>query len=180
MRKRGYSDAEIAEKIGVTSSWVSMIVGLLEKGEERLISAVDSGLIPLTLAVTIARSDDAGIQQALADAYADGKIRGRNVELVRRLLERRDRRGGIGPRRFGRSTNNKRPTPEQLVQVFRREADRQRLIAKRADFVQSRLLFIVQSLKELRQDRSFADLVRAEQLDTLPRALDARLSGVTR
>jgi ParB family chromosome partitioning protein len=179
LRKRGYSDAEIAEKIGVTPSWVGMIVGLLEKGEERLISAVDSGLIPLTLAVTIARSDDAGIQQALADAYADGKIRGRNVELVRRLLERRDRRGGIGPRRFGRSHVSKRPTPEQLVQVFRREADRQRLIAKKADFVQRRLMFIVQALKELRHDRTFGSLLRSEQLDTMPRALDVRLSGGT-
>ncbi|WP_372784831.1 plasmid partitioning protein RepB C-terminal domain-containing protein [Phenylobacterium sp.] len=177
LRKRGYSDAEVAQKIGVTASWVSLIVGLLEKGEERLIGAVESGLIPLTLAVTIARSDDGGIQQALADAYADGRIKGRNVETVRRLLERRQRRGGVGPQRFGRSTVRQRPTAEQLVQIFRKEADRQRLIAKKADFVQSRLLFIVQALKELRQDRTFANLLRSEQLDTMPRALDARLAG---
>ncbi|MBP7818060.1 MAG: ParB N-terminal domain-containing protein [Phenylobacterium sp.] len=177
LRKRGYSDAEVAQKIGVTPSWVSLIVGLLEKGEERLIAAVDNGVIPLTLAATIARSDDAGIQQALADAYADGKIKGKNVELVRRLLERRRRGGGFGNQRFGRTSNRSRPTPEQLVQIFRKEADRQRLIAKKADFVQSRLLFIVQALKELRQDRDFGNLLRAEQLDTMPRALDARLSG---
>jgi len=177
LRKRGYSDAEVAQKIGVTPSWVSMIVGLLEKGEERLITAVESGLIPLSLAVTIARSDEPGVQQALADAYADGKIKGRNIELVRRLLERRNRRGGLGAQRYGRSTVRQRPTPEQLVQMFRKEADRQRLIAKKADYVQSRLLFVVQALKELRQDRTFANLLRAEQLDTMPRALDARLAG---
>lgn len=177
LRKRGYSDAEIAQKIGVTAGWVSLIVGLLEKGEERLIAAVDSGLIPLTLAATIARSDDAGIQQALADAYADGRIKGRNVELVRRLLERRQRRGGFGNPRYGRPGSRNRPTPDQLVQLFRKEADRQRLIAKKADFVQSRLLFVVQALKELRQDRAFGALLRNEQLDTMPRALDARLSG---
>lgn len=179
LRKRGYSDAEVAQKIGVTPSWVSMIVGLLEKGEERLISAVESGLMPLSLAVTIARSDDGGIQQALADAYADGKIKGRHIEVVRRLLERRRRGGGLGHQRFGRVHTRQRPTAEQLVQLFRREADRQRLIAKKADFVQSRLLFVVQALKELRQDQAFANLLRAEQLDTMPRALDARLSGET-
>jgi ParB family chromosome partitioning protein len=177
LRKRGYSDADVAQKIGVTPSWVSLIVGLLEKGEERLITAVESGLIPLSLAVTIAKSDDAGIQQALADAYADGKIKGRNIETVRRLLERRQRRGGMGPQRYGRPTGRQRPSPDQLVQIFRKEADRQRLIAKKADFVQSRLMFIVQALKELRQDRAFANLLRTEQLDTMPRALDARLSG---
>lgn len=178
MRQRGYSDADIAEKIGVTPSWVGMIAMLLEKGEEQLITAVDSGVIPLSLAVIIARSDDGGVQQALADAYADGKIRGKNIEVVRRLLERRHRRHTDTHRgRFGRTSSARRPTADELVQVFRKEADRQRLIAKKADFVQSRLLFIVQALKELRQDRDFGNLLRAEQLDTMPRALDARLSG---
>lgn len=178
LRKRGYSDAEIAEKIGASPSWVSMINALLEKGEERLIAAVESGIIPITLAMTIARSDDAGVQQALADAYADGKIKGRHVETVRRLLEHRRRNSGIGQSRFGRQSHGRRPTPEQLVQVFRREADRQRLITKKADFVQSRLLFVVQALKELRADGAFATLLRAEQLDTMPRALDAQLGAL--
>ena len=177
LRQRGYSDPQIAEKIGVTPSWVGMIAGLLEKGEEKLISAVDSGLIPLSLAVIIARSDDAGVQQALADAYADGKIKGKNIELVRRLLERRERRGRMGFSRFGRSSSGRKPTADELVQVFRKEADRQRLIAKKANFVQSRLLFVLQALKELRRDPGFASLLRAEQLDTMPRALDARLAG---
>ncbi|HEX7759182.1 MAG TPA: plasmid partitioning protein RepB C-terminal domain-containing protein [Caulobacteraceae bacterium] len=178
LRKRGYSDAMIGEKIGVTPSWVNAIVGLLDKGEEKLIAAVDSGVIPLSLAVTIARSDDTGVQQALADAYADGKIKGKNVELVRRLLERRQRWGGIKIGPYGRSVTTRRPTPEQLVQVFRKEADRQRLVTRKANFVQSRLLFVVQALKELRADSGFATLLRAERLDTMPRALDARLSGV--
>lgn len=41
LHKRGYSDAEIAAKIGASDSWVSMIVALLERGEERLIAAVN-------------------------------------------------------------------------------------------------------------------------------------------
>ena len=34
LRKRGYSDEQIASKIGSSTSWVSMIVSLLENGEE--------------------------------------------------------------------------------------------------------------------------------------------------
>jgi ParB family chromosome partitioning protein len=113
----------------------------------------------------------------LADAYADGKIRGKNIDLVRRLLERRHRNSGVRAHRFGRSSSGRRPTADQLVQAFRKEADRQRLIAKKADFVQSRLLFVVQALKELRRDRGFATLLRGEQLDTMPRALDAPLAS---
>jgi ParB family chromosome partitioning protein len=180
LRKRGCSDSEIAQKIGASPSWVSMIATLLENGEDRLIAAVESGVLPITLAMTIARSDDAGTQQALADAYADGKIKGRNIEVVRKLLDRRRRKAGARPAPFGRASSGKRTTPEQLLAVFRREADRQRLVTKKADFVQTRLLFVVQALKELRSDQSFATLLRAEQLDTMPRALDARLSGAER
>jgi ParB family chromosome partitioning protein len=39
LRSRGYSDAEIAEKIGVGASWVNMIASLLERGEERLVAS---------------------------------------------------------------------------------------------------------------------------------------------
>jgi ParB family chromosome partitioning protein len=47
LRSRGYNDAEIAEKIGVGRP-VNMIASLLERGEERLVSAVETGLIPIT------------------------------------------------------------------------------------------------------------------------------------
>jgi len=60
LHQRGYNENEIADKLGVTSSWVSMLLGLLEHGEERLVAAVETGLIPISLAVDIARSDDAG------------------------------------------------------------------------------------------------------------------------
>ena len=39
LRKRGYNDRQIGEKIGVSYEYVNMIAGLLEKGEERLVSA---------------------------------------------------------------------------------------------------------------------------------------------
>ncbi len=38
--KRGYTDAQIARKIGVSPEWVNMIQGLLAKGEQRLLVAV--------------------------------------------------------------------------------------------------------------------------------------------
>jgi ParB family chromosome partitioning protein len=175
LRQRGYSDQKIADKIGCTQAWVSMIAGLLEKGEERLLTAVESGLMPLTLATTIAKSDDAGIQNALADAYADGTIKSKNIDLVRRLLERRERRRGGNIGKFGRTRGPRAPTAQQLVSVFEREASRQRLLIKKANFIQSRLRFVLQALKELRTDEGFGNLLRAEQLDELPRALSKRI-----
>lgn len=43
MRERGYSNAEIAEKVGFSADYVYSINSLLEKGEERLLDAVERG-----------------------------------------------------------------------------------------------------------------------------------------
>jgi len=55
LRARGYNDTAIGEKLGVGASWVNMIASLLERGEERLVAAVETGVIPITLAMEISR-----------------------------------------------------------------------------------------------------------------------------
>jgi hypothetical protein len=48
---------------------------LLERGEEKLISAVERGVIPHSIATEIARPKEGEVQQALAQAYEERKIR---------------------------------------------------------------------------------------------------------
>jgi ParB family transcriptional regulator, chromosome partitioning protein len=91
LHERGYSDEEIATKIGVTPHWASAIVNLLEHGEERLVAAVETGLIPISFAVSIARASTSESQSLLMEAYTAGEIKGSKLGLVRRLLERRHR-----------------------------------------------------------------------------------------
>ncbi len=93
LRERGYNDRQIGEKIGVSYEYVNMIAGLLEKGEERLVSAVETGLLPLNLAIQISKTDAKGAQKALMDAYTQKKLRGRKLTLVRRLIQQRELRG---------------------------------------------------------------------------------------
>src|SRR3978361_1617939 len=45
LRGRGYNDHEIAAKIGVSVEYIHMIGTLLEKGEERLVTAGGDGLL---------------------------------------------------------------------------------------------------------------------------------------
>ena len=68
LRSRGYNDAAIGEKIGVGASWVNMIVSLLERGEERLVAAVETGLIPITLAMEISKAETEEAQNLRLDA----------------------------------------------------------------------------------------------------------------
>lgn len=179
LRKRGYSEAEISRKIGVTSSWVSMIVTLLERGEERLVSAVETGLIPISLAMEISRAETEEAQSLLLDAYETGKLRGKKLASVRPLLDLRMRgRSKLMPAgKLGRRSTNRKLTASDLLQVYQREAEKQRLLVKKSDFTQTRLLFIVEAIKDLLSDEGFLTLLRAEALETMPRALAMRIAG---
>ena len=46
LRDRSYSVAEIAKKVDMSSAYIHAICGLLERGEEKLLSAVERGVIP--------------------------------------------------------------------------------------------------------------------------------------
>lgn len=178
LAKRGYTDKQIADKTGISPSYANMLTKLLENGEERLVSAVESGLIPLSLALDIARSETAEVQNMLMDAYQSGTIKGKKLAAIRRLLDQRERRRRRMPDSgFGSVRGSRRITPVDLMKVYQREAEKQRILVKKSDFAQRKLLFIVEALKDLLSEASFIQVLQSERLETMPRALAARISG---
>lgn len=63
LKNMGLSDHDIGKRIGYSTQWVNNVTMLLEKGEKKLLGAFESGHIPLSIAVTIARSSNEEIQQ---------------------------------------------------------------------------------------------------------------------
>lgn len=174
LKSRGYSTAEIAKKIDVAKSYVTAVAHLLKKGEERLIYAVEKGRIPLSVAMQIADADEEGLQRALCQAYEDKTLRGRKLLTVRRIIEMR-KANGKETKPGVRRRNESLTTADALVHVYRQEADRQKLLVKKSQITQNRLLFIVSALKKLFGDENFLTLLRAEGLDTLPAYLAERI-----
>src|SRR5207302_8586327 len=84
LRGRGYSDHEIAAKLGVSSDYSRMIGTLFEKGEERLVAAVEAGILPINMAMEIARSSDDDVQHALTQGYTEKQWRGTKLHGGRR------------------------------------------------------------------------------------------------
>jgi ParB family chromosome partitioning protein len=167
LKSRGYTTTEIAKKIDVTKSYVVGIAHLLKNGEERLLHAVDKGRIPLSVAMQIADADEEGIQRALCQAYEDKTLRGRKLLTVRRIIELRKangKRATPGVRR----RNDGLQSAESLVRAYRQEADRQKLLVKKAQLTEHRLLFLVSALKNIFRDENFITLLRAEGLESLP------------
>lgn len=180
LSKRGYTDKEIADKTGISPSYANMLTKLLEDGEERLVSAVESGLIPLSLALDIARSETAEVQNMLMDAYQAGKIKGKKLASIRRLLDQRERRRRKMPDSgFGSVRGTRRITPVDLMKVYQREAEKQRLLVKKSDFAQRKLLFIVEALKDLLSEPTFIGVLQSEGLESMPRGLASRIAGET-
>lgn len=176
LRKRGYSDKEIAAKTGLSYEYVHSIRHLLEEGEERLLAAVETGQIPVSVAIDIAEADEEGVQEALAQAYQEGLLRGKKILIARRLVEQRHRRG--------KATRRGQPTAARaslssgaLVRAYEREVDRQRLMIQKAEVTQNRVLFVVEAMRQLLADENFVTLLRAESLATMPRPLADLISA---
>jgi hypothetical protein len=53
MKRRGYSEEQIAAKTDLTVEYVRGVIRLIEGGEDRLLRAVESGAIPVSVAIQI-------------------------------------------------------------------------------------------------------------------------------
>ncbi|MGO4328756.1 ParB/RepB/Spo0J family partition protein [Cupriavidus sp. M-11] len=175
LHDQGYTPKNIAEKTGLTQQYVQGILTLLQQGEERLLVAVEKGSIPLNVALTIvgAGDDDKAVQAALQEAYESGKLRGKQLMDARRVIERRQTLGRSAAHRMPRKMSD--VTSSSLVRTYQNEVERQKAIVRKAEFAQQRLLFVIGALRQLFVDENFVNLLRAEDLATLPKYLSERV-----
>jgi ParB family chromosome partitioning protein len=179
LRKRGYKDAAIARKTGLTVDYVRGVLRLLKDGEHRLLRAVESGQVPVSVAVEIAEATDLETQAVLQQAYEKNLLRGHKLIAARRLIEQRRRRGkGL---RTNISLNGKRRerplSSNALIRAYQEDVDRKRLLIRKAETTRSRLVFVTEAVRKLLIDENFVTLLRAEALDTLPRNLASRIEA---
>jgi|TARA_B100000315_G_scaffold110470_2_gene101302 ParB family chromosome partitioning protein len=167
---RGYSTTQIGKKTGLTREYVNDVLQLMKKGEGRMIAAVERNQIPITVAMDIVNCEGDDVQRALTDAYERGELRGHRLQTAMRVVQARQRNG--------KSLEKSNPGPRQrkasarsMVRVYKQETDRQRAMIMRSDITERRLLFIVSALKELFSDENFVTLLRAEELNSVPRQI---------
>ncbi|AJZ58993.1 ParB/RepB/Spo0J family partition domain protein [Paraburkholderia fungorum] len=175
LQEEGYASKVIAEKTGLTQSYVQGILMLLHHGEERLVIAVEKGRIPLNAALSIvsAGDDDTAMQAALQEAYESGKLRGKQLIDARRIIERRKTLGRSAARNMSGKLAD--VTTSSLVRTYQHEVERQKSMVRKAEFAQQRLMFVVGALRQIFADENFVNLLRAEGLATLPKYLAERV-----
>ena len=156
-------------------TYVQGVLTLLQQGEQRLIVAVERGEIPLNAAISIVRAgeDDKAIQNALQEAYEAGTLRGKGLMEARKVIERRKTLGKSMSR--GPSRKREMVTSSSLVRSYQQEVERQKLMVRKAELTQQRLLFVISAMKQLVADDHFVTLLRAEGLDSMPKQLAERV-----
>jgi len=177
MRRRGHSVADIARKTGLSAEYVYGVAHLLDNGEERLLRSVESGALPVSVAIEIAEAADEDVQRALQTAYEKGELRGRKLVAAKRLIEAR-RRWGKGPaQRSTRATAS--VSADDVVRAYEEDAGRKRDLIRRADVARDMLVLIIEAVRRLSGDGALLALLMAEGLDSMPERIAARAMADT-
>ena len=133
LRERGYSHPEIAAKVDLSSEYVGAICYLLENGEEKLINAIERGVMPHSIAMEIARAKEGEVQRALAQAYEEKAIPGNQVLAIRQIIEQRNTSGkGVQGRGSGDPSSAPPGHRGPSGPAYRKETDRQKALVKKA------------------------------------------------
>ncbi len=174
LKEGGYSTSEIASKTQLSMKYVLGVIRLLESHEHRLLRAVESGKIPVSVAVDIAEADDLSVQNVLQQAYEDNLLRGSRLMVAKRLVAARQQHGK------GQASSDSSPrkalSVESLLKTYQDDVEKKKLLLRKATATRSEMLFLTQSLKKLLSDQNFVTLLRAEGLANMPKTIAARLT----
>lgn len=169
MYDAGWSSREIAKIVGKCESYINDYVGLVEKGEARLIKGVEQGLFPMTFALHVARSDNSTVQNVLMDAFDSGMISSSNIQPVRRILEARV---GLGKDTRDGSHKGNRSVQAYSLKQLKRDVSRitkeKEAFVKEATFKENRLLALLDGVATLWKDEKLAALLEEEGLAKRP------------
>lgn len=175
LSERGYTTKQISIKTSLDPTYINGILVLLRQGEERLISAVEKGWLPLNVATSVARASDTEVQVAMVTAYETGVLKGEQLIKVRRLI---DRRRALGKHYGQRHSSSDQPmTPQKLLSTYQTEVRRQRVMIKKSDINEQRLLIMVTAMRRLLADEYFCTLLRMENFPDMPKSLADRIQG---
>lgn len=179
LKKQGYDPKEIADKTGLSEQYTKNVLHLIDRGEERLVTAVEAGHIPLSVAVDIAQAGEDD-QRVLQEAYEKNILRGKKLMKVKALLEQRRRRGKQS-RSGSQGTRNPRGAPtlsaNDVLRVYEDEVTRKKLLTRKANHANNKLTFFIAAMGQLLKEDNFNNLLRAEGMVALPKQLKTLIEG---
>lgn len=172
MNARGISVTDIAKYLSCSENWVKSILLMLERGERKLLAAVESGKIPLYLAVEFSRSNGSETQDIMINAYEKGVINSKNVGKIRDILNLRATGvKGIANLDFQQHKGNKKISPDELLSLYQESVNQHKNLIAKHDYVIECLLVCRTIMVDLLSNDSFVGLLNDEGLNQVPYAI---------
>jgi len=176
LKADGYSNVEIGKKLDIADGTVGGYIALQKAGEERLLDAAINGKIPLGVAMDIAKANSPELQRELLKGFESKELNQFAIRTVKRLI---DQRRFVGKGRDTDADKKKsRTNADSLVNAFKRESQKQRLMVKKARLCDAKLVITVTALGKLLGDENFFNLLRAESLADIPQYLQDKLAAM--
>jgi ParB family chromosome partitioning protein len=174
LKSQGLSQAAIGRKLGMPDNLIAGLLTLNRAGEERLILETVNGHIPIGTAIEIAKVENPQQQREFLDVYEKGGLNQTAIRTVRRVLAQREA--------FNKKINSCTPmkagaSAAGIVETLKTESQRQRAIIRKTQICESRMAFVVGAFKRLMSDEDFTTLLRAEQLDSIPKELNEKITS---
>lgn len=163
----GYTD--IAKYVGCSEKWVRSVFLLLEQGEQKLLYAVESGKIPLYLAVEFARSNGEDNQNILIEAYEKGVIKTNNISKIRLILEMRNSGNkGLSNLDYQYHKETKKISPEQLLSIYQENVTEHKHLLAKNEYVSESLSISKKIIQDLLSNEEFLSILKTEGLNDIP------------
>ena len=176
LKADGYSNVEIGKKLDIADGTVGGYIALKKAGEERLLDAAINGKIPLGVAMDIAKADSPELQRELLKGFESKELNQFAIRTVKRLI---DQRRFVGKGRDTDADKKKsRTNADSLINAFKRESQKQKLMVKKARLCDAKLVITVTALGKLLGDENFFNLLRAESLADIPQYLQDKLAAM--
>ncbi len=178
LKSQGYTNVEIGRKLDIADTTIGGFIALKNAGEERLLDAAINGRIPLGVAMDIAKADTPELQRELLKAYEAKQLNQCSIRTVKRLIDQRRFTGK--ERDHDQGKKKTRTSAESLINTFKRESQRQKLLVKKARLCEAKLTVIVTAFGKLLADENFVNLIRAESVADMPKYLHDKVSATKR
>ncbi|HHJ4219767.1 TPA: ParB/RepB/Spo0J family partition protein [Raoultella ornithinolytica] len=169
LKNKGFSDEEIGNKIGCSKNWIGSIISLKENSEDKLLAAVESGKIPIYLAVEISRMKGDGIQSVLLDGFNSGELNHKQLAVIKKILAQRSTSGkSSNNNAFIQGVKKKKLTPEELRSLYENNVKNNKILHARSEFTMSSLLVVKEVMTNLLQNEDFVDVLKMQGINSVP------------
>jgi ParB family chromosome partitioning protein len=169
LHESGMNNHEIGNILGCDPSTVSEYLNLINQGKEALIRAVENNKISISVALEIARTPEAELQELLVNGAEQKMFTLADMPMVRKIINQHIHHVNKPRSNTEKAPRNETYTIDILRNEIRRTLDKQKEFIRKSQRVENRLMLLSEEFRRLNQDPNWIELLMNEGLTDYPK-----------